>query len=72
VEEPRIVVGDARDVAPQPPRYDHAEHDATGGDRQGEKNRPDVFDFPDEYGRQHTNGGKWGNDQTPELGAAVA
>jgi len=31
-----------------------------------------VFDFPDEYGRQHTNGGKCGNDQTPELEPTVA
>ena len=42
-------------------------HDADRGDRRREQNRADVFDFPHQYGRQHTNGGKRRHDETPEL-----
>ena len=40
---------------------------ATAAIADGQQNRPDVFDFPHQYGRQYTNGGKRRHDETPEL-----
>jgi hypothetical protein len=52
--------------------HDDADNDPAGGNGHGEHNRPYMFDFPDEDGRQHANRGKWRDDETSELGTTMS